>query len=204
MTSAMPTWGAISAAPETGTIVTSPSSRGGSARSFHVDLTPYLSDYGKKLQTKLQKAPITAVLGQYPGLTWKKLAKPRYSTPEKVPVFVKIANKLIMGQHKAPTSPMFIGQGTGGIIEGTKNSKEYGAGDGVMVAGDVRSLARKYCGKGVTVKYQQYPLSHFTAVAQWLPAAYAWMLDRYAGKTAPSSCGSIKPGNPLTPLKVQK
>jgi hypothetical protein len=174
----------------------------GLARAFHLDLTPYANDYGKSVMKKMQKAPISEVLGMYPGLTWKKITKPRYAIPESVPVFVRTANKLIMGRFGTPSAPMFIGQGTGGVLEGTQPSKTYGTGDGVMIAGDVRSLARRYCSRGVRVKYEQYALSHFTSVTQWLPSAYSWIQGRMAGQAAPSSCGSIKPGNSLAPQTV--
>jgi hypothetical protein len=172
----------------------------GLSRSYHIDLTPYLSSYGLAVMAKLQKASITAGLTGYAGLTWAKLAKPRYATPESVPVFVSTANKLIMGRFGTPTSPLFMGQGTGGFLEGTSPSKTFGAGDGVMVAGDVRTLARKYCNRGLRVKWTQYPLSHITTAATWLPTAYSWLLDRFAGKTAPTSCGHIPAGNLVQPI----
>ena len=61
----------------------------GVSRAFHIDLTPYLSEYGKQLYDKLQKASISEALGQYPGLTWTQLAKPAYQEPESVPIYVK-------------------------------------------------------------------------------------------------------------------
>lgn len=175
----------------------------GLARAFHLDLAQYANAYGRSVMAKMQKAPIAAVLGMYPGLTWRKIAKARYRQPEQIPVFVRTANKLIMGRFHTPSAPMFIGQGTGGGLEGTSPSKVYGSGDGVMIAGDVRSLAREYCARGVTVKYTQYSLSHFTSVAQWLPEAYGWITDRFAGNAAPTSCGSIAPGNSLAPLRLR-
>ncbi|MBO0729883.1 MAG: hypothetical protein J2P57_11540, partial [Acidimicrobiaceae bacterium] len=122
----------------------------GVARAFHVDLTPYMSAYGRQLFKKLQKASIVQVLGAYPGLTWKKLAKPRYQQPESVPVFVHIVNQLIMGSRDTPTVPLLIAQGDNGTDQGTPGNKPgIGPGDGVMIAGDVRTLARKYCRRGV-------------------------------------------------------
>jgi hypothetical protein len=97
---------------------------------------------------------------------------------------------------------MFIGQGTGGVLEGTNAHKRWGNGDGVMVAGDVRSLARRYCRRGVPVDYRQYPLSHVSAAAVWAPQAYAWLLGRFGDTAPPSSCGDIKRGNSLAPLHV--
>jgi hypothetical protein len=111
-----------------------------------LDLTPYLSEYGLQLYNKLQHASITEVLAQYPGLTWSQLAKPQYPTPETIAVYDEVANKLIMGTGGTPTAPLFIGQGAGGELEGTPGDKPgIGPGDGVMIAGDVRSLAREYC-----------------------------------------------------------
>src|SRR5271165_1201623 len=86
----------------------------GISRAFEVDLTPYLSEYGLELYDKLQRASIVQVLGSYPGLTWAQLARPQYPSPESVPVFVQLANQLVMGSHGTPTAPLFIGQGAGG------------------------------------------------------------------------------------------
>ena len=72
---------------------------------------------GAKLFDDMQTKSIINVLGQYAGLTWKKLAKPEYPTPESIPLFVECVNKLIIGTggvpHGAtkPTIPLFIGQG---------------------------------------------------------------------------------------------
>lgn len=172
----------------------------GLVRAYGIDLTPYASDYGLKVFAAMQKKSIAQVLGAYPGVTWAKLVKPQYADPRSVPPFVATANKLIMSTGGTPNAPMFIGQGTGGVLEGTPVSPVYGAGDGVMIAGDVRTLARTYCARGVPVTYQQYALSHFTSVAQWIPAAMAWLVGRFAGGTAPSSCGTIAPGNSIAPI----
>jgi hypothetical protein len=105
-----------------------------------------------------------------------------------------------MGTGGTPEIPLQIGQGTGGIWELTKPSPIWGAGDGVMIAGDVRTLARQYCAKGVPVQHKEWGTSHFTTMLSWLPWATTWIDDRFAGKAAPQNCSSIAPGNPLTPL----
>lgn len=178
----------------------------GISRAYDFDLTPYLNSYGLELFEKLQKSSITTVLGAYPGLTFAKLAKPRYAKPESIPIYAKTVNKLNMGSAAAPTIPMLIGQGANGILEGTAGNKRgIGAGDGVMVAGDVRSLARQYCAAGTKVTYTQYNLfSHVTTVPLWLPSAITWLNDRFAGKAAPSNCSRIAVGNSLAPLPVHK
>jgi hypothetical protein len=174
----------------------------GLARSFHVDLTPYLSSYGLQVYNQLQRASIVQVLGAYPGLTFAQLAKPQYQTPENIPIYAQAANQLIMGTRGTPTAPLFIGQGANGELEGTSGNKpDIGKGDGVMIAGDVRSLARQYCSHGVAVKYTQYDnLSHIGTAVPWLPAAAAWLADRFAGRLAPQNCAQIAPGNSLAPI----
>jgi hypothetical protein len=174
----------------------------GIARAFQVDLTPYLSEYGAQLQRKLQRASIAQVLGAYPGLTWAQQAKPQYPTPESVPAYVSVANRLIMGSRGTPAVPLFIGQGAGGELEGTPGNKPgIGRGDGVMIAGDVRALAREYCGRGVRVQYVQYEqLSHVPSALTWLPEATSWLAERFLGLAAPQDCAQIAPGNSLAPI----
>jgi hypothetical protein len=70
----------------------------------------------------------------------------------------------------------------------------------VMIAGDVRSLARQYCSKGTKVQYEQFPLGHVTTAAPWIAAAMTWLSARFAGLPAPSNCSSIEPGNSLAPI----
>lgn len=174
----------------------------GIARAFEVDLRPYLSPYGAKIYNRMRRASITEVLGFYPGLTWSQIAKPEFKRPEDIPVYVESANALIMGAGSAPTIPLFIGQGAAGEQEGTDGSKPgIGRGDGVMVAGDVRTLARTYCAQGVAVEYREYAhRSHVGALVPWLPSATAWLTRRFGTQPAPENCAQIAPGNSLAPI----
>jgi hypothetical protein len=174
----------------------------GIARAYHLNITRYMSAYGRELNSKLQHASIVNALGQYPGLTWAQLATSKHSTPESIPAYVRVANQLIMGTRGTPPMPMFIVQGEGGELEGTPGNKPgIGPGDGVMIAGDVRSLAREYCGRGATVQYEQYEhFGHVASASQWLPEAYAWLSDRFLGSPAPQNCAEIAPGNPIEPI----
>jgi Secretory lipase len=176
----------------------------GIARGYHINLTPYLSSYGRQLDGSLQKASITTVLGEYPGLTYAKLVKPQYANPASIPVLVKVENKLDTGLIGSPTIPMFMGQGADGILEGTPGNKPgIGPGDGVMIAGDVRTLARDFCASGTAVDYTQYDaLSHVTTFPVWAPAALLWLDARFGGSQAPNDCSQIAPGNSLAPVKV--
>ncbi|HEX4064286.1 MAG TPA: lipase family protein [Streptosporangiaceae bacterium] len=171
----------------------------GIARGYHINLTPYLSSYGRQLDSKLQDASIANALGQYPGLTYAQLVKPKYANPASIPILVKVENKLDAGLASPPTVPMFMGQGADGILEGTPGNKPgIGPGDGVMIAGDVRTLARGFCADGTAVDYTQYDLlSHVTTFPAWAPAALTWLNSRFAGTQAPNDCASIAPGNSL-------
>lgn len=174
----------------------------GAARSFDVDLQPYLSSYGKSVYRRMKDDSIANVLGAYPGLTWKRMAKPEYGVPESVDVFVELANKLIMSSYGTPTTPLYIGQGTRGDLEGTPNNRPgIGPGDGVMIAGDVRQLAREFCDRGASVLYREYRSSHVGAMVQWGPGAVTWLKRRFAGGPATENCSAIKPGNSLAPIE---
>lgn len=190
----------------------------GIARAFNVDFTPYLSAKGAKLFNDMQtkSKSIAEVLGQYgdpqkkTGLKWADLAKPAYPTPESIPLYVDCVNKLIMGTGGNPDNvakpkiiPLFIGQGANGELEGTPGNKpDIGPGDGVMIAGDVRTLALGYC-KHTQVWYEEYEdYSHISSLIFWLPHAIAWIKQRFAGDPAPQNCSKIKPGNNLDPIPV--
>jgi hypothetical protein len=178
----------------------------GISRAFEVDFTPYLTPRGMDLYRAMQSSSIAHVLGQpaYRGLKWTDVVISDYPTPESLPLFVTLANQLIMGTGGTPTIPLFIGQGANGFPEGTPGNKPgIGPGDGVMIAGDVRSLAREYCARGAVVSYHQYDLlSHTSAVGLWLLQAIGWIHDRFAGKPAPNNCSSIAAGNPLDPIPL--
>jgi hypothetical protein len=176
----------------------------GIARAFEIEteLAKYLSPNGTRIFHEMQTTSIVNVPGQYPGLTWQDLVSRDYPTPESLPLYVSCANQLIMGTGGTPTIPLFIGQGANGKLEGTPGDKKgIDAGDGVMIAGDVRTLARDYCRKGTKVHYEEYKaLSHTWSVPIWLLDSIAWIKERFARIPAPENCSSIPEGNPLTPI----
>jgi hypothetical protein len=180
----------------------------GIARAFEIEteLAPYLSTNGARIFHEMQTLSIVNVLGQYRGMKWADLVIPDYPTPEKLPLFVQCANKLIMGTGGRPTIPLLIGQGANGELEGTPGDKKnIGAGDGVMIAGDVRTLARDYCAKGTKVHYEEYKaLSHIWSVPIWLLDSITWIKQRFDGVPAPENCSSILKGNSLTPIPTPK
>lgn len=177
----------------------------GIARSYEIDITKYLSDRGLEVYNKMKTQSIMNVLGAYTNVTWQDIVKPEYLDRTTIPDYVNNVNKLIMGTGGTPAIPLQIVQGTWGEFEGTKASPVFGKGDGVMIAGDVRTLARQYCAQGVKLHYTEVGLSHFvTAATSWLPSAISWTADRFAGKPAPQNCANIAPGNPLTPVVLNQ
>lgn len=173
----------------------------GLARAYDIDFSPYISDFGRDLLPRLEDASIGNVFLQFPGVTWQDIARPEYPDPNMVPEYVDVANKINMGQAPIPSIPMFVAQASNGILEGTvPGPAGIGTGDGVMVAGDVRSLMNRYCDAGLAVQYDEYDtVSHTVGGALWLPGAVAWLTDRFADRPAPSNCGRIAPGNSLEP-----
>ncbi|MFE5483044.1 lipase family protein [Streptomyces sp. NPDC056527] len=174
----------------------------GVSRSFDIDVKPYLSSFGLKVYAELEKGSIVDALGRYPGLTWQKMAKPEYENINSVPELVTAVNRINLGSAATPTIPGFIAQGDAGVLEGTfGNRPGIGTGDGVMVAGDVRALARQYCATGnAAITYRQYELlSHIGVPLVWAPLAMDWLDARFAGAAAPSDCGRIPAGNSLAP-----
>lgn len=175
----------------------------GIARAYGISFSQYLSANGNAVSAAIQNDNINEAESDYAGITWSDLAAPAYPEPEDVAPFVTIANRLILGRGGMPKVPEFIAQGTGGQQDGTNPSATYGAGDGVMVAGDVRSYAREVCASGDSVDYQQFTdLSHEETEVPWLAETLPWLTARFAGTAAPQDCSTIAPGNSLAPATL--
>ncbi len=162
-------------------------------RAFHLKLTPYLSAYGRKLAAAAAHACINTLYGSTPGLKVSRLLKPKYQSPLKIPSFVRVVNKLIMGSAPGhPREPIFM---VVGDADGT--------GDGVMVTADDEALAHEYCRQGVTMDFTiEQGQSHTDAAIPFEPAAVSYLADRFAGAPAPSNCSSIGVGNSIAPLPI--
>lgn len=175
----------------------------GVARAYGISFSQYLSANGKAVVAAMQNDNINEAEADYSGITWADLAAAGYPEPEDVPPFVTIANRLILGRTGMPKVPEFIAQGTGGQQDGTQPSATYGAGDGVMLAGDVRSYAREVCASGDPVDYHQFAdLSHEETEVPWLAETLPWLTARFAGTAAPQDCATIAPGNSLAPVAL--
>jgi len=160
-------------------------------RAFGVDITPYLSAYGRQLTSQVSGECIADFASAYPGLTVQQLLLPQYSDPFKIPVLATILNHLIMGTSGGtPGEPVLLGVGD-----------SDGTGDGIMIAGDEEALAHEYCQRGVPVTFTVYPgLPHSDAAVPFEAQALAFLEGPFNGHAAPDGCASIGQGNSLAPL----
>lgn len=172
----------------------------GLARAYEVDVDPYLTETGRYFADQMESASIVDGFGRGAGVAWEDIVKPEYPTPLDIPPIKEIVDKVNMGTAPVPGIPMLLVQGGGGYIELTPPGGENtGAGDGVMLAGDVRALAHRYCKAGTPVVYREYPIaSHVMAAIPYAVETVGWVNDRFAGVPAPSNCGTYPAGNDLT------
>ena len=152
----------------------------GLSRAHRLDLTPYLSTWGRKVVKTVSHQCIGEFSGEFPNLTIKHLMKPRYADVVHVPVFRRILKQLVMGSAPGhPGAPMLM-------VAGNSDGK----GDGVMIAADQAKLAAEYCGQGVPVQYEELQGSdHSNSGLAFIAQAMPWLASRFAGVPAPSSCG---------------
>ncbi|GAB3586014.1 lipase family protein [Amycolatopsis endophytica] len=60
-----------------------------------------------------------------------------------------------------------------------------------------RTMARSWCDEGATVRFDTLAVpTHVGGAVAGYPAAFAWLEGRFAGRTAPSNCGSISGAQP--------
>ncbi len=161
----------------------------GAARAFHLrDINRYLTRAG----IAAMRANQTQCVGHFAGLTTGQLFKPQYQDIEKVAVFARIFDHLIMSRTGTPRAPLFIVNGLSDSI-----------GDGVMVTKDVQELAYTYCRRGVPVELHTYDgLDHQEAGVPFLDQAQVFVTQRLAGRPVPNGCAEIDPGNSIAPVPV--
>jgi hypothetical protein len=173
---------------------------GAGVRSYGVDVDQFANAYGKRFIAWSADKSIAYNAGLSIGLTWQKMVMPQYANPNSVPAFVQIVNDLNMGLAPAPTMPVLMAQGGKGILNGTKPSKKWGDGDGVMLVKDARTLVRGFCTAGTKVLFREYPkLEHAGAGVALVAEAVPWLFARFDGTPAPSNCGTVPAGNSLAP-----
>ena len=161
----------------------------GLVRAFAIpDFTRYLTAQG----IAVVDADQTRCVSDFVGLTTQQMFKPQYRDIEKVPVFARILDHLIMSRTGTPRSPLFIGVGLSDSV-----------GDGVMVDRDVQELASIYCHRGVPVEFQTYDgLSHEQAGLPFLEQAQTFLTQRFETVTFDNGCADLGPGNSIAPAPI--
>jgi hypothetical protein len=69
----------------------------------------------------------------------------------------------------------------------------HGQADEFIPLDQEMTLKRAYCAKGTPVAFDLYPGEHIMTMTQAAPTVLSWMADRFAGKTAPTTCSTTKP-----------
>ena len=166
-----------------------PSYLDGLARGFDIrDLDTYFTPQG----IAASNADQAQCSGTFTGLTTEQMFKPQYQDIEKIPVFVRIFDHLIMSRSGIPRGPLFIGNGLSDSI-----------GDGVTVTKDVRELAYTYCHRGVPVELRIYDgLNHSQAGTPFFEQAQAFLAQRFEKLPFQNGCADIGPGNSIAPVPV--
>jgi len=115
---------------------------------------------------------------------WTKDGKSAYETVKSEPLLLKAVNDQRIGNLK-PSIPVQV-------LTGTQ--------DDLVDHGQVKQLAKDWCGKGVKVDYVPViqpigsfgtGLNHLGPAVTNLPSSHNWLMDRMAGKSATSNCGLL-------------
>ncbi|HUA96252.1 MAG TPA: lipase family protein [Acidimicrobiales bacterium] len=161
----------------------------GLARGFDLrDLDRYLTPRG----IAVVKSDASQCAGDFTGLTIEQMFKPQFRNIEKVPLFVRILDRLIMTRTGTPRAPLLIGVGQSDSV-----------GDGVMVTKDVEQLADTYCQRGTPVQFHVYQgLSHTQAGLPFLEEAQAFLVQRFEDVPFQNGCPGVVPGDPITPVSI--
>jgi hypothetical protein len=136
----------------------------------------------------------TQCSGTFTGLTTDELFKPQYQNIEKIPVFVRILDNLIMSRSGRPRGPHFFGNGLSDSV-----------GDGVTVTKDVLELAYIDCRRGVPVQFNIYNgQDHDQAGTTFFQQAQAFLAQRFEHLPFQNGCTHIPRGNSIVPVPVSR
>ena len=170
----------------------------GLARAYDVDMEPYLTDLGREVFEDLDRVAIGEASDSYEHLRWDEMILPEYPDPDAIPEVRHLLDDTNMGLRDTPAFPQLLVQAGGGEAENTPPHPELGDGDGVMLLGDTRSLARQYCDDGTVVDYRELPLGgHGPGGVAWAAQMVPWVNARFDGVEPTGTCGEVPEGNPL-------
>lgn len=168
----------------------------GMTRAYGVDMDPYLTDRGREVFAEMDRVAIGDASEAYDHLRWEEMILPEYPDPASIPEVQAMLDDTNMGLRPTPDFPQLLVQAGGGAEEDTPPHPELGDGDGVMLLGDARTLARQYCADGTTVDYRELPAGgHGAGGAAWGVQMVPWINSRFDGNAPRGNCGDIPEGN---------
>lgn len=130
-----------------------------------------LNDAGKQMKDDIGELCAGDIISRY---AFRSLSE--YTTVED-PLSLQRMQRVLainrLGQSR-PTTPLYT---------------YHAINDQLIPIKEVDELIAKYCADGVRVRYHRDPASdHNVLAGTGAPAAVAYLADRFAGKTAPSTC----------------
>jgi len=128
--------------------------------------------------------------GTFTGLRTEQLFKPQYQDIEKIPVFLRVFDDLIMSRSGIPCGPLFI-----------ENRHSDSVGDALST--DVKELAYMHCRQGVPVELHIYNgQDHDQAGTPFFDQAQAFLAQRFQKLPFQIGCADIGPGISIAPIPV--
>ncbi|MFJ5711550.1 lipase family protein [Streptomyces sp. NPDC093105] len=148
----------------------------GFAAGYGIDTGPYLNAYGRHVTADLRdNLCTTQALGAYPFLQSRFLTangRPLTERLRQAPWDAIVAEQRL--GDRRPPMPVLVSHSTL---------------DDVIPYELGRDLAADWCRRGATVKFSRNHVpGHIAAAAATSAEGVPWLADRFAGKTAPSTC----------------
>ncbi|MFD3561521.1 alpha/beta fold hydrolase [Streptomyces sp. NPDC058686] len=148
----------------------------GLATSYGIDVNPYLTAHGKRVTNDLRdNLCTTQALAKYPFLNSRFLTvdgRPLTERLKRAPWDTIVAEQQL-GKRK-PAVPVLL---------------SHSALDDVVPQQVGKNLAADWCRQGVTVRFAGNHIpGHIAATTGTSSEGVPWLADRFAGRTAPSTC----------------
>ncbi|AGK81836.1 Triacylglycerol lipase [Streptomyces microflavus DSM 40593] len=148
----------------------------GLATAYNIDIAPYLTAHGKRVTNDLRdNLCTTQALAKYPFLN------SRFLTTDGRPLTERL--------KRAPWNTIVADQQLGTRKPAVPALLSHSALDDVIPQQVGKNLAADWCRRGATVKFAGNVVpGHIAATEATSADGLPWLADRFAGKTAPTTC----------------
>ena len=174
----------------------------GLSRAFHIDLTPYLSEYGLKLYDEMQKASISEVARPLSGSHLGAARQARIRDTGEHPRLRRNGQQADHGNRWHADGPA---ADRAGRRRRTRGHQRLEARHRPRRRRDDRGRCAHACARvlrtpchGPVRRYDLF--AHIETATPWVATTIPWLTERFEGKPAPQNCSQIPAGNPLTPI----